>query len=214
MIHAVIFDLDGVLIDSEPINIKAAQQAFSEFGYTLSDEDISLIPGRHSDDYIPVIVKNNNLSLLPEQVVSSIHQHYHVLWQQMVVLMPGAFETLSLLKEKGIILALATSASRSTVEMFLNKFGFTNYFTVIISADDIRHRKPHPEPYLMALAKLHKPSSSLIVVEDTAIGVTAAKAAGLYCVAVPNEFTRNQDFSQADHVCTSLNEVVTVIKGL
>ncbi|MDO8512392.1 MAG: HAD family phosphatase [bacterium] len=214
MICAVIFDLDGVLIDSEPVNVKAAQQAFSEFGYTLSDEDVLLIPGRHSDDYIPEIVKNNSLPILPVQVVSSIHEHYRALWQKMVVLMPDTLEILSSLKEKGIILALATSASRPTVEMFLNKFGFAKYFTVIISADDICHRKPHPESYLVALAKLHQPSHSIIVVEDTAIGVTAAKAAGLLCAAIPNNFSRNQDFSQADYIYTSLNEVATLINGL
>jgi HAD superfamily hydrolase (TIGR01509 family) len=211
MIQAVVFDLDGVLIDSEPINVKAAQQAFAEFGYTLSAEAISRIPGRHSADYVPIILRNNSLALVPEQVASGVYEHYQVLWPQMVVLMPQVAETLTLLKEKRLILALVTSANRSTVATFLEKFGFQNLFKEIVTADDIAHRKPHPEPYLKAIEKLNLPSESLLIVEDTALGITAAKAAGLRCVAIPNGYTKNQDFSYADHVLTSLKEIVDLV---
>lgn len=211
MIQVVIFDLDGVLIDSEPINIKAAEQAFAEFGYSLSTEDIALIPGRHSADYVPIIVKNNNLSLVLERVASVVHDHYYILWPQMVRLMPEAAETLTSLKKAGMILALVTSANRSTVYTFLERFGFQDLFEVLVTADDISHRKPDPEPYLKALAQLHQPADSFMVVEDTALGVAAAKAARLRCVAIPNDYTRKQDFSQADHVLTSLREVADVL---
>src|SRR3989344_8325614 len=99
MIQGIIFDLDGVLITSEPVNIRAAQEAFIELGYKLSKDDLALIPGRHSIDYAPAIIKNNNLSLSSEQVAARCHKLYIKLWQHMVALMPGAQEALTALEE-------------------------------------------------------------------------------------------------------------------
>jgi HAD superfamily hydrolase (TIGR01509 family) len=211
MIKGIIFDLDGVLINSEPVNIKAAQKAFAELGHTLSDDDLALIPGRHSADYAPIIVKNNNLSLSPGQVAARCHELYTSLWQHMVVLMPGAQDVLTLLKLKDITLALVTSSNNRLVAQFLQKFGFEDIFFATVSADDVTRRKPHPEPYLKAVAGLSSGADSLVAVEDTTVGVAAATAAGLRCIAVPNEYTRRQDFSQAEYVLKSLHEILELV---
>jgi HAD superfamily hydrolase (TIGR01509 family) len=214
MLHGIIFDLDGVLIDSEPVNIQAGQRAFAEFGYTLSEKDLKQIPGRHSADYAPLIIQNNHLTLLPEQVATRCHELYQTLWEQMVVIMPEAQSTLTQLKEKDLTLALATSSSRSTVAIFIRKFGLEGIFSAIISADDVQFRKPNPEPYLKASAALNLPPDELLVVEDTAIGVAAAQAAGLRCVVIPNKHAGAQDFSPANYVLSSLREVVGLVEQL
>lgn len=211
MHKAIIFDLDGVLINSEPVNIRAGEQAFREFNYSLSNDDLTYIPGRHSADYVPIIIKNNNLALEAEPIAARSHELFHTLWQEMVVLMPGAKDTLTTLKQKGYILALVTSSDRQGVKKFLKKFKFEDVFTVTVSADDVQHRKPHPEPYLKAMELLNQTSDNLTVIEDTAVGITAAKAAGLRCIAVPNSYTKNQDFSQADYIVSSLKQLLILV---
>ena len=211
MPQGIIFDLDVVLINSEPVNIKAAQEAFAEFGYTLSGDDVALIPGWHSIDYAPAIIENNGLPFPPAQVATCCRERFNVLWKQMVVLMPGAQETLATLQQKGIILALVTSSDRSGIDRFLQTFKFVDIFSVTVSADDVTHRKPHPEPYLKAITKLALQPEALIVVEDTAVGAAAAKAAGLRCAAIPNEYTNTQDFSQTEYILKSLQEIAGLV---
>lgn len=207
----VIFDLDGVLIDSELINIKAGQIAFDDFGYELSENDLKLIPGRHSSDYVPIIIQNNSLAFIPTEVAALCHEKFHTLWEDMVTLMPQAKETLLFLREEGVRLALVTSSGQSTVLKFLSKFALENFFTAIVSADDVQLRKPNPEPYLKAIQKLNRDPVTMMVVEDTEIGVTAAKEAGLKCIAVPNRYTQHQNFSKADHVVASLEAIKEIV---
>ncbi len=116
-------------------------------------------------------------------------------------------ETLETLKERGITLALATTSTSDSVRKFLHKFRLLGYFTLILTREDVSERKPNPEIYIKADDELGYNHDEIIVVEDTEIGVRAAKSAGLNCVAVPNQYTKKQDFSMADYVIESIAEL-------
>jgi len=120
-------------------------------------------------------------------------------------------ETLDTFKSKGIILALATTSTRDSVKRFLQKFRLEGYFKVFLTREDVSERKPNPEIYIKAKNELSYNSNEIIVVEDTEIGVSAAKSAGLTCVAIPNKYTKNQDFSNADFALETIGELSKII---
>ena len=129
------------------------------------------------------------------------------MWDKVVALKPGARNIVNYLKSKEIIIALATSSSRSTVNKFLKKFHFSDKFSLIITKDDVAKRKPDPQIYNLVKKHINLENEEIIVIEDTQIGVESAKAAGLSCVAIPNNYTEGQDFSKADYVLKSLGEL-------
>ncbi|MCK4399310.1 MAG: HAD-IA family hydrolase, partial [Methanophagales archaeon] len=114
-------------------------------------------------------------------------------------------------KSKGIILALATPSTRDSVKRFLQKFRLEGYFKVVLTREDVSERKPNPEIYIRAKNELGYNPDEIIVVEDTEIGVIAAKSAGLNCAAIPNQYTKKQDFSKADYVLESIGELSKLV---
>ncbi|MBI2613966.1 MAG: HAD-IA family hydrolase, partial [Candidatus Levybacteria bacterium] len=121
-----------------------------------------------------------------------------------------AKKTINYLKSKKITIVLATSSSRSAVNKFINKFHLSNAFSLIITKDDVTKRKPDPQIYNLAKEKINLKDEEILVVEDTQIGVEASKSAGLICVAIPNKYTENQDFSKVDYILGSLEELLNI----
>lgn len=212
MIKAVIFDLDGVLIDSEALNIQSVVDSFRKVGIKLQETEKNYIIGRHSTDYLPAFGKNHGISSAMQKTIDELrHENYHNLWSKVVTLMPGAKKTVNYLKSKEITIVLATSSSRNAVNKFLNKFHKSNAFSLIVTKDDVTKRKPDPQIYNLVKEKINLNDEEILVVEDTQIGVEAAKSAGLICVAIPNKYTENQDFSKADYILGSLEELLNIV---
>ena len=124
--------------------------------------------------------------------------------------MPGLNESLSYYRQKEFKIALASSGTKKYIEMVLDRFKIKDYFDVVISGDHVKHGKPHPEVYEIALEKLGVKPSESVVLEDAEVGIESAKGAGCFCVAVTNPYTPKQDLSKADKVIHSLNEINTV----
>lgn len=212
MIKAVVFDMDGVLIDSEPINIEAAVKSFQEEGARLNDSEKNYLIGRHPVDYIPYIGKKHRISLAAQNRIAQQQSlNYYALWDQSVTLIPGAKEIINNLRSLNMIITLATASSKKTVDRFLDKFKLNNMFSLIITKEDVTKRKPDPQIYNIAKKKLLLKENEILVIEDTQIGVESAKKAGLVCAAIPNKYTENQDFSKADYVLTSLNQILSIV---
>jgi len=209
MIKGIIFDFDGVLIDSEHINVAAATQAFKEFGYELSAEDRKLIPGQHSEDVVSQIMKARGLNLPREALLRRYSEAYGDMWEDMVTVMPHAKETLQVLIDKGVVLGLATNNYRSRVEAFLRQTELGNIFSAIVSGEDVTKRKPDPEVYIKAKSKIGLPDESILAIEDGLVGFTAATGAGLRCAIVLNQYSVGQDFSKADFVFESLADLTS-----
>jgi len=111
------------------------------------------------------------------------------------------------LYESKIILALTTSGGPNSTEKILKKTGLDKIFSVVITNADYVKKKPNPEPYLTTAKKLGLEPSECVVIEDTPVGVESAKAAGMKCIALPNEFTKKQDFSKADLIVDSADKI-------
>lgn len=208
MIKAVAFDLDGVLIDSETLGIQTAVQSFLQAGVELSEAEKDYIHGRHPVDYIPTLGQKHGISLAMQKKIDELrHENYHALWDKAVSLMSDAKNIINYLKSRKITIVLATSSSVRVVNKFLNKFHFSNTFSLIVTKDDVTKRKPDPQIYNLVKKKINLKEKEILVVEDTQIGVESAKAAGLICLAIPNEYTKSQDFSKADYILRSLKEL-------
>lgn len=184
-IRAVAFDLDGVLIDTETINVRAAFDGFEAHGHPLDPADAAVIVGRHPVDYVPDLALRH---AVPERLLPSIthrqSETYFRLWKEEARLLDGALEALDACRDRGYPLALATSSGRASVEDALDRFGLRPYFTATLTKDDVSVRKPDPEIYLLAAKRLGVPPAYLLVVEDSPHGIRSAKAAGSTCVGV------------------------------
>jgi HAD superfamily hydrolase (TIGR01509 family) len=196
-----------VLVDSEPLTIRAYMEAASEFGVKLD-----------SDEFIRRVVIEGMLiqSLFEERggdpadweaVFRRKTAIYGKLAREELKMMPGARELLTDLRLSNIACALATSASRITMNLVFEAHGLAQYFDAAVALEDVSSHKPDPEAFLKAAAQLQVPPHRCIVIEDALKGIAAAKAAGMACVAVPTALSRPDDLSAADLVVESLEGV-------
>lgn len=204
MIKAVFFDLDGVVVDSEFLNVKAAIMSFKDACIDLAEEDKQIIVGRHPADYYDIFLRKYKFDSkkMKERHLANYYNNYHE-----VYIFKDTQRLIIHLKDLKMPLALVTSSPRKSVDLKVNgRFDFAKIFDVIITFDDCSTRKPFPDAYLMAAEKLSVKPANCLVFEDTAIGVEAAKNAGMKCIALPNGYTKNQDFKKADLII-SHNEI-------
>lgn len=185
-VKAILFDLDGTLIDSETSHYNCWNALLSAYGERL-DHDL------YMKDYSGVALAINAQKLidtyhldvrLAELVQRREEMMLKTFRDDEISMMPYAMETIAFFYKKTIPLALVTSSSRAEVAAILEKSCLKNIFTYTVTRDDVMHVKPHPEPYLRAVALLGCRKEDCIVIEDTASGISSAKSAGLTCFAV------------------------------
>lgn len=207
------FDFDGVLVESEPINVAAAEKTFRELGQPLSEEEMLYVPGRSSRRFIPEFLKRRGEASTTriDEIVQRNIMNYDALWAIRVKLMPGVHKVCVTLSTLGVKLAIVTSNRRAVVERFKSRFGLS-CFDVIVSSEDVTQHKPDPQCYSLAGARMGIPVQRILAVEDTSIGVQAAKLAGLACAAIPSaEASSRDDFRRADYTLHSLHELIPIV---
>ena len=205
MISTVIFDLDGLLADTELLHCQAYQMAFAEHGVDLDTGDYAehwIRQGKGIADWVDL----RGLTFDPHALRMRKSQHYLNSLEASLRPMDGALELLESLHGKFRI-ALASSSYRDAIEGVLAGLGIASYFEVIVSGLDVAQVKPAPDIFLLAARVLRVDPTECLVFEDAEKGVIAAHRAGMRCIAVPNDFTRHHDFSKATRVCASLREV-------
>ena len=205
MIAATIFDLDGLLADTECLHCRAYQMALSEHGIQLGDAEYAEHWVRFANG-IADWVALRGLSLDPQALRLRKASHYLDLLISSLRPMEGALELLELLHGKTRI-ALASSSYRDAVEGVVSGLGIARFFDVIVTGLDVPRVKPAPDIFLKAASDLGVPPSECLVLEDAEKGVIAAHRAGMRCIAVPNDYTRHHDFSLATKICASLKEI-------
>ena len=205
MISIVIFDLDGLLADTERLHRSAYQAVFSELGFELSDELYEDHWIRHGRGIDAFVIKHN-LSPDPQLIRHRKAHRYEKLVRAGVELMPGARELLCSLRDKKP-LALATSSYRKDAHTVLDELALADFFCCIATKDDVERIKPHPDLFLYVGDKMKMPPEHCLVIEDAEKGVVAAAAAGMKCIAVPNSHTKTNDFSKASIIVDSLEEI-------
>ena len=211
--QAFVFDLDGVLIQSEQeVNMEAAKQVFCERRMRLTKAELRTIPGKRFSGYaLPLLAKRGVTDPNEtDEVIRAIRARYDELWDGNVRIMPGAKKVVQELKRRGVQLGIATSNRRDIVERFYDRFGFRGHFDFAVTGSDVEHHKPHPQVYLIARACIGLPAENILAVEDTEVGVAAAKDAGLPCAALRNKFSMDHNFSRADVEIPALGMILSL----
>lgn len=209
----VIFDLDGLLSDTEKLHRLAYREVLGGIGVELTDEMYAehwIRLGRGIGDFI----REHKLDVSADVVRVKKADCYRKLVEKQAEPMPGAVELLK--KLKGVKrLALASSSYSDAIEAVTKAIGIVQYFEVMVSGNDVKKTKPHPDIFLLAAQRLGVPPAECVVLEDAEKGVIAANAAGMKCIAVPNVHTAGHDFSKAARVVRSLEDVsVAMIDAL
>lgn len=203
---ALILDFDGLIIDTETAVLEAWQEAYLLEGLVLDPElvkaDVGVSNGFNARTHLESLLGK---ALEWDRILETFRQRHADIIETRPLL-PGVLDLLERGKSQGYVLGLASSSSLNWVGRWLDKHSLTPHFTTLVTGDRVTKRKPHPEPYLLALSELGADPARSYAFEDSFTGVTAAKAAGLNVVAVPNVLTLKQDFSSADRVLASLHE--------
>ncbi|HBN08999.1 MAG TPA: hydrolase [Cyanobacteria bacterium UBA8530] len=196
---ALIFDMDGLLIDSEPLYQRTEKKILADYGIT----DFSILDeafGMKNEEAFEMYVERLALPADPLELLDRCREQMLVLFKEELQLMPQAEACLETFHRKGYPMALASGSMRALLDTAVGRFGLEKYFSVTVSGDDVEHGKPDPEIFLLAAKKLGVKPSDCLVFEDAIHGVTAAKAAGMYCVAVPNPSVPRERFREADWI--------------
>jgi len=210
-ISAVLFDLDGTLIDSEFFYFSNwAPILSSSFGVEITFDDwIREFAGHTLLRNVQHLKDRFNIDTTEEFMWEATRKNYANSDMRSIHLMPFAKEVLEHLKEKNIRIGLVTSSYKSTVDTVLGHHDLLPYFEFFVTREQVEQPKPNPEPYLLALKKLGLQKDEVIVVEDTITGTKAALAAGLQCIAVSKHLTeRERLLGQADFLLESMSEVI------
>jgi HAD superfamily hydrolase (TIGR01509 family) len=210
---ALAFDLDGVLVDSEAVNVRSAFEAFAQFGHELREEDAGGIVGLHPVDYVPGLAARFGMGVdARRELMRRQDAIYRRLWEEEVRPTEAAVETVEKLHRSGRRMALATSSGREHAARCLERLGLTRAFEFVLTKDDVGRRKPDPEVYLVCARRFALAPRELLVVEDSPVGVEAALAAGARCAALRTALASPSALGSADVVLESLAELPELLR--
>ena len=208
MIEALVFDFDGVVIDTETPDYLTWQQTFESYGVELERSlwTQSIGGGEGDFDFYRHLEELSGRRVDREAVRAGRRSRYLEMVRNNPLL-PGVESYITQAKGMGLRLGIASSSDRRWVEGHLEERGLIRHFDVVKCRDDVSRAKPDPELYVSAVESLGAQPENAIAIEDSAIGVTAAKRAGLFCVVVPNQITRELPTDHADLRLNSLADL-------
>jgi len=209
MIQTVIFDMDGVIVDTEPVHRYAYFQHFSELKIDVSEELFTSFTGNSTRNVFQRINAIFNLNADVEELILRKRTIFNDAFdhKEDLELLEGVENLIKNLHENGVELILASSASKVTIDRVFRRFGLHPYFSNIVSGEDFPNSKPHPAIFEFAASLSKAPKEKCIVIEDSTNGVLAAKAAGIYCVGYNSIHSKLQDLSKADKIVNHFNEL-------
>ncbi len=214
MIQAILFDMDGVLVDTERQICLAAIQMFRELGLTVQPDDFLPFVGAGENRYIGGVAEKYGMQLDIEKAKFRTYTIYGEIVHGKLQPLAGVREFIGKCRAAGIKTAIATSADLMKMEINLREIGLpAETFDATVNGLQVVHKKPSPEIYLTAAQKVGIEPKHCLVVEDAVNGVQAAKAAGMYCLALMTSFGAEQ-LKQADAICKDLSEVPADIFAL
>lgn len=203
-IKAIIFDMDGVLVDSEPFICEAATRMFAEHNLTVSPDDFIPFVGAGENRYIGGVAEKYGFPLDMERDKARTYAIYGEIAKGRLEPLAGAREFIAKARERGLKLAIASSADRIKVETNLREIGVpADMFDAVVSGLDVVRKKPDPEIFLHAAGKIGVEPSACLVVEDAVNGIAAAKAAGMRCLGLTTSFSP-ADLADADWTAPDL----------
>ena len=205
----IIFDMDGVLLDSEPMHQEIIYETFQLEGIPFDKAYIQTLTGMSA---FPMWEKVKHDAQRSESVEELIKFHRDYFFKRLpevkVPLVPHVKDVLEKFKNEGKHLSLASSSGRKLIDIFTQQTNIAHYFEVIMSGDDVQYSKPNPEIFLKVAQWYGLPATQFTVIEDSTNGVKAAKSAGMQCVCLQNPLSGGQDLSQADLLIHSMQELL------
>jgi len=212
-LQTFIFDMDGVIIDSEPFWRQAQIEILLKYNTTITVADcIKHTMGKRIDDVALTWCQLHALSISPQLLEQEIITTVAALIREKGKSKTGLYELLTFLKENNFRIALATSSSQPIIDAVFYKLNIASYFEVVCSADEEAYGKPHPSVYLKAAKRLGVPVHNCWVLEDSVTGLISAKSAAMNTMVIPEDKT-DPRFTIADHIFTSMISVVAFLKA-
>lgn len=209
-IKAVIFDMDGVIIDSEPLWRRAMIQSFTEIGIPFSDEHCRITTGLRFKEVAEFWFKKHDITHMSIDIFDElvINRLCDLIGKEGKT-MTGVMEALEFLKIKGLKIGIGTSSNNKLMHTVVDVLEIKSYFDVLCSAEHMSHGKPHPQVYLTCAQQLDVNPLHCLVIEDSVNGIIAGKAAQMKVLAIPEEINHNNSkFSIADYSVKSLLEII------
>lgn len=209
MIKSVIFDMDGVIVDSEPELVKVEIDYMKGHGIEITKKDIDEFVGTNSYFMWTKLKERYNMKKSVEDLVQENREKYleHIEKPHNVNAIPGVLDLIKELHKRGVKMVVASSSPITWIEKIIDTLEIRHYFDFLISGDYVENSKPDPDIFLFALDKLKVNNNEAIVIEDSTNGVKAAKRANIKVIGYKGDETSNQDLSMADKVIKSFNEL-------
>ena len=205
----IIFDMDGVLLDSEPMHQEIIYEVFQLEGISFDKAYIQTLTGMSAFPMWEKVKRDAQRSESVEELIK-FHRDYFFkrLPEVKVPLVPHVKDVLEKFKNEGKHLSLASSSGRKLIDIFTQQTNIAHYFEVIMSGDDVQYSKPNHEIFLKVAQRYGLSATQFTVIEDSTNGVKAAKSAGMQCVGFQNPLSGGQDLSQADLLIHSMQELL------
>lgn len=208
MLKAVLFDLDGVIVDSEPLHFEADMLTMRDYGVEISEEVlISYVGTSGPEMWAELIVQYGIPDTLPGIIARQLRHKKGLLAKAKLTAIEGIPELLRNIKGAGMRIALASSSSRFFIESVIENLGIAGYFEVVASGEEVARSKPAPDVFLRAAELLQIHPEDCVVIEDSANGVNAAKAAGMRAIGFVNLNSGVQDLSAADVIVDAIGKI-------
>jgi len=207
----LILDMDGLMIDSERLYFEAEREIAHLFGKNVKDETLWKMMGRNPAESIRVFIEDLGLSSEVEEILRMRNRIMRKKLKSDLVLMPGLMELIQLFSRQ-LKLAVCTGAQKEFMDIVIDSLKIRDRFYVLQASDNIEKGKPHPEIYLKTCEKLKLNPEECIVLEDSSNGTLSAQRAGCTVIAVPSEYTKEQDFRCADFIVSDLFGAIVTIQ--
>lgn len=211
MLKAVLFDMDGVIVDTEPLHRKAYFKMFADVNIKVDEVLYTSFTGQSTINICKRLVDYFSLENAPEELVSLKRKHFKYLFENdtELNLIDGVLDLIKNYHSNGIKMVVASSASMPNINRIFDRFDLNKYFVGKFSGADLKQSKPHPEIFIKAANHTGFSKPECLVIEDSANGIKAAHAAGIFCVAFKSPHSKSQDYSLANLVISDYKEIYT-----
>jgi len=209
MIKAVIFDLDGVLADTEHSRFRELKKILQHRRITLHDDDYKKCVGRRTKVILTELFGDRLSESEMDEISLQWKEIYSQRPQTIIRSQPYAHECCKILHEAGYTLAIASSTGEGSIKIVLEMLQISTFFHIVVGSEFIKQNKPHPETYETCIGKLHFPKQQCIAIEDSPTGIRSAKGAGLTCIGI-TQTHHASELHEADKIVNSLQELTPV----
>jgi len=209
MFKAVLFDMDGVIVDTEPLHCKAYFKMFEAVNISVSTDLYESFTGQSTLDICKQLCQRYHLAEPPATLVQLKRKFFKELFasDDSLTLIEGVLKRIKEYHQQGMTLVLASSASMSTINKVFKRFELDPYFVAKLSGADLKASKPHPAIFIKAAKASGFTKEECVVIEDSTNGIAAANAAGIFCIGFKSPHSKNQDYTKASKIITDFSEI-------